>query len=201
MAKTLILSPHLDDEVLGCTSFLGPATFVLYFTSDHPITGAASGLESARICKSLDMAFERLNFPVNQLDSLGAGKLVSPIEAWVENLKPHTVLLPPLSYNQDHRAVYLAAQVALRPHDRNHFVKRVLVYEEPETIQTMGAVLFQPNYFQHLNIERKEQLYGMYASQVRGHRSVEHVRALATLRGSQANMQFAEAFHVLRWVE
>jgi hypothetical protein len=47
----------------------------------------------------------------------------------------------------------------------------------------------------------KRLLYHIYASQVRRHRSDEHLMAIARIRGMQADVDDAEAFEVLRWVE
>ena len=41
----------------------------------------------------------------------------------INTYTPQTVYIPYTSYNQDHRAIYNAAMVALRPHDKNWFVK------------------------------------------------------------------------------
>ena len=38
-------------------------------------------------------------------------------------------------------------------------------------------------------------------TQVRNFRSVEHIRAIAKLRGGQSNYEYAEAFKILRWVD
>ena len=37
--KTLIISPHMDDEVYGCSSYLkdGGDTFIFYVTTNHPL--------------------------------------------------------------------------------------------------------------------------------------------------------------------
>ena len=38
-------------------------------------------------------------------------------------------------------------------------------------------------------------------TQVRNHRSSEHVRAISKVRGGQSMYEYAEAFKILRWVD
>ena len=115
------------------------------------------------------------------------------------------VLIPYPSYNQDHRAVYDAALVALRHHDTNHFVKKVLVFEQPHSFlwdynhNISGS--FKPNYYKKLDIENKIESYKLLESQVRGHRSPEILRTLAKLRGMQSGFDYAEAFQIIRWID
>jgi LmbE family N-acetylglucosaminyl deacetylase len=106
--------------------------------------------------------------------------------------------LPEPSYNQDHRAVYEAGLVATRPHDSNGFVPNVLIFEQPHSVTWRHADQGEPTYFREIAIEQKLDAYGLYASQVRGHRSPELVRTLANLRGAQICKAYAEAFRVKR---
>ena len=115
------------------------------------------------------------------------------------------VFIPYPSYNQDHKAVYEASLIALRPHDINFFVKKVLVYEQPHVFlwdhSHSISSSFKPNYFVPIDMERKKSAYLSLESQVRSFRSPEFVEELAKVRGRQANLQFAEAFEVIRWVD
>jgi len=58
-----------------------------------------------------------------------------------------------------------------------------------------------PNFYRRIDAERKVGLYELMPSQVRGHRSLAHVYSLAQMRGGAIGAPFAEAYHVLRWVE
>ena len=204
---TLILSPHLDDEVLGCCSFLqdrAPDTLIVYGTKKHAFVASEQLLkENARLiewlgCRSHFLGLDALN----RLDSLPAVQIVNEVEKLFAAEKPHTVLLTNPSYNQDHRAFYDAVLTAVRPHDRNHFVQRVLLYEQPETFGTLRKPdCFRPIYYRQLDLEFKIQAIEFYGSQLRGHRSLDHIRHIAGVRGMQANLDYAEAFEIVRWVE
>lgn len=216
----LIASPHLDDEVLGCASFLGagPAgepfgedVAIVYACTTHPEFASEIGFEHAAFIAAVRRMYSgRVNpyylrreaSAINHLDIVPQAILIAEYERIINEIKPSTVLVPAPSYNQDHRAVYDAMLTACRPHDRNWYVKRVLAYEEPETFGALRQPpAFRPTYFRSLNIMRKLELYQVYVSQVRGHRSSWHLSSIASVRGMQAGVEYAEAFEVLRWVE
>ncbi len=75
-----------------------------------------------------------------------------------------------------------------------------MVYEQPHVFfWNYGNKTFNPNRFIEIDIEAKIRLYELLESQVRSFRSPEHIRALAKIRGGQANMNYAEAFEIIRW--
>jgi hypothetical protein len=89
----------------------------------------------------------------------------------------------------------------LRPHDLNFFVKKVFVYEQIQDLWNHNYHTFNPTYFRLLNIEEKINSYHLMKSQVRSFRNAEMIKNLAAIRGIQANVDFAEGFEVLRWIE
>ena len=198
--NVLVLSPHVDDEVLGCFSFLGPASFVLHFgAEDRPDVSRLERIqELKRAAGMLGFQWEVLENPVN---NYRMQDLIATIEQIINRLRPSTVLMPEPSYNQDHRAVYDAGLVATRPHDTNWFVPNVLIFEQPDSVLWFHSAPSEPTYFREIQIERKLAAYALYASQVRGHRSPETLRALASLRGAQIYRPYAEAFRVKRIVD
>lgn len=199
----LIVSPHLDDEVLGCASFLDNTATVLYLTELHPLFPNGLNIsESKMVQKEAGFSSLRHQLPTNAVASVGESALISLFEDAIVATEPSTVLLPFPSYNQDHRAVYECALTALRVHDRLPFVSRILVYEETDVWGTLRKVeQFRPTYFRTLDLDRKLALWSMYRSQQRGHRTHEDIRTIAHARGMQSHQQWAEAFEVLRWCE
>jgi len=208
VAQTLIVSPHMDDEVLGRSSFLqehAHSVLVVYVTRDHAsVDNDTLRTENEDLIKWLGC---RANYPwftegANSLDAYGLVGFVDEFQRIFNEAMPQTVLLPSPSYNQDHRVVYEAALTALRPHDHNHFVKRVLLYEQPETFGTLRKPApFEPTYFRPLDIAFKHVAVEFYKSQLRGHRSLQHLEHIAGVRGMQSGMDYAEAFQVVRWVD
>lgn len=195
--STLIFSPHVDDEVLGCFAFLDQHTHVLFGGVEERATIPRSTRldELNDSSHSLGFTWTLLDNTVNEYS---ANLLISPMEQLIDQHKPHTVLIPEPSYNQDHRAFYDAALVATRPHDTLWTVSEVLVFEQPHSVMWPHAQQPLPNIFVPIDIDAKLDAYARYASQVRGHRSPETVSALAVIRGAQIGVPHAEAFQARR---
>jgi LmbE family N-acetylglucosaminyl deacetylase len=202
--KRLVIAPHVDDDVIGCGGILNEDALVYYVGVDdfHVVSAPKRRAEAMRVAVETGHRYfwpngkHIVNHYANSLNVL-----IEEFEGLFQREKPNEVLLPWPSYNQDHRTVYDAAMVALRPHDRNQFVPRVLLYEEPDCFWPMLGAPFVPNLYRLIDIERKIDLYKLMPSQVRGMRSPEHLRSLARVRGAACMSDAAEAYHILRWVE
>jgi LmbE family N-acetylglucosaminyl deacetylase len=143
-------------------------------------------------------SYEILN---NEVNNYVIQNLIPEFERVINQVKPDELYIPVPSYNQDHRVVYEAALTALRPHDVNFFVKRVLVYEQIQDLWNHNYHSFNPTFFRTLDIDKKIKMYNLMQSQVRAFRNNNMLQTLAELRGIQANVKYAEAFEVLRWIE
>ncbi len=207
--RTIVISPHIDDEVLGCASVLNSNTLIVECGVDEervvPNWGAVD--RSIRL-KELDnvcnvtRAKSIVLSESNKVNNYELRNLLPEFEKIINKFTPDEIFIPHPSYNQDHREVYEAVLTALRPHDINHFVKRVVVYEQPHVfLWNNNANEFKPNYFTELDIEKKIKLYSLISSQVREFRGFETIKALAHLRGKQSGYKYAEAFQILRWVD
>lgn len=197
--RILILSPHIDDEVLGCHAFLSPHARVCYFgVEDRPEVSARERiLELEASAAHKGFTWELLRFTVNQYPTAA---LITPIEEQINRWQPTCVLIPHPSYNQDHRAVHDAAWTALRPHDRNWFVPVVLVYEQPHVRLWPAGPNLEPNFFVPVDLDDKLATYRLYRSQVRGHRPPDVLEAIAKFRGAQAGLPYAEGYVCMRLV-
>jgi N-acetylglucosamine malate deacetylase 1 len=204
MAEFLVIAPHVDDEALGCGGVLDER-FHVHFCGVEPfrIVDREHRLGEARACAGrLGFSFSiDLENVVNQYQ---VHALIGQVERLVNEHRPSTVFLPAASYNQDHRAVLDAGLVALRPHDQNHQVANVLLFEQVDSMVwahredlTSGHAA-QPNCFFPIDVRRKLEAYLCHASQVRGMRPPGIVEALARWRGFQAGFEFAEAFFAVR---
>jgi LmbE family N-acetylglucosaminyl deacetylase len=200
----LIISPHIDDEILGCGGILDDKTFVLECGVDkfHVVSRKKRIEELEKAKELLGFDFEILTNLVNNYE---VAVLIDQLSDTINRIKPEKVFIPYPSYNQDHQAVYKAALIALRPHDINFFVKKVLVYEQPHVFLWDYSYdkdsTFKPNYFIPIDILKKIEAYKCIKSQVRSFRHPDFVKDLASVRGKQAQCSFAEAYEVLRWVE
>lgn len=207
--KKLVISPHIDDEVLGCGGILDEDTFVLYcgvenryINGDMSISVVTRIEELEKVSNFLNFGFKLLD---NKVNNFKLGDLISEFEKTICKIQPEQIYIPYPSYNQDHRTVYEASLIATRPHDINFFVKKILVYEQPhvffwdKTHNINGG--FNPNYFVPIDIEKKIKAYKFMKTQVRNFRSPENLRSMSNLRGTQSNCDDAEAFQIIRWID
>lgn len=207
MSKKLVIAPHIDDELLGCGGILNKDFHVVYcgFNESHiPDRPSIQHRlkEADAVSKFLGFSYECLS---NKINHYQVQDLIESFEKIINKYKPSEIYIPYPSYNQDHNNVYNAALIALRPHDKNHFVNTVLVYEQPQVMlwdytHDINSS-FKPNYFISIDIERKIEAYSLMASQVRSFRSPEVLRSMSMIRGHQSNCSHAEAFQTLRVVK
>lgn len=228
--RVLILSPHPDDEVIGCGGLIskvkdeGGQVLVQFVTlgdtRDVSVTGMSTAderlVEIDRVAGILkyddwDIALRGAEYHL-RLDAMARVDLVGVLEETarlsLRAVEPSVVLLPaPWSYNQDHRAVAEAALTALRPMDvADRRAPRVVALFEEVADQWAAESTTPPNLFVELDtphLDDKIEAMRTYASQVRPHphtRSLEALRNMAVVRGAHSGLRFAEAYHCVRWI-
>lgn len=202
----LIISPHVDDEVLGCGGILDSDCSVLHLGLSENQKHGNNIVSREERLKEFSLINDEVNLKSHtilnhKVNNYQEQKLIPDIENIINEEMPDEIYIPHPSYNQDHRACYQACLVALRPHDINHFVNRVFVYEQPQVFLWDNAQQkFSPTYFKKIDIKRKIKFYKIMKSQVRSFRSPDCIQSMAKIRGQQSNLDYAEAFEVLRFV-
>lgn len=216
--RTMVISPHPDDETLGVGGTLlrrrseGASIAWIIVTT---IT-TQSGWSVEKVDKRADeirqitklYEFDEvycLNFTATQLDTVPMSDLVSAVSDAFKEFQPEEVFMPhPADAHTDHRFVFDAVSACTKWF-RYPFVKRVLAYETlSETDFSLGIdQAFRPNVFLDIEtfLSKKLQAMDIYASEVGEFpfpRSHKAIRALATLRGAASGFKAAEAFELLR---
>ncbi|MFI7449658.1 PIG-L deacetylase family protein [Nonomuraea sp. NPDC049714] len=221
--KVLIVSPHADDEVLGCgglvsrLSSTGSDVHVLYCAIDGmkhyglavPTTYEQRLAEVEEVSKLLSFTYSIAYGDrglTERLDTLPKRDLVDLIQDHIDKREPELLLLPSGDdYDQDHAAVFAAGFAAARPIGREFgkwLVSDVMSYEMAKiqwAVKPLGRCAAFADIGDHLLM--KLQALKAYATQYRPSphiRSEESVRALATLRGAEMGVRHAEAFEVHR---
>lgn len=219
----MVIAPHMDDEVLGCAGTICRHTsqddsvsvvFVANRVYNHRYDRARNAIEEkhARQAQKV-LGYDRavfLGLHDERLDSC-LQEIIVPLEMQVKTLRPQIVYIPFRSdNNQDHRAVFDAARVALRP-AATPFIKAVHMYEVSSSTEQSPPLrenAFLPNHYVDISrfIQAKLKALSCYESEIRQYphpRSARALKALAEKRGVEIGLAYAEAFMTIRstWKE
>lgn len=224
----LVISPHPDDEVLGCGGLIkrvkdnGGKVYILYMTvgdtDDYRKNGMSTGderlKEIEKVAKFLKYDDYSIAFPGNKyhlrLDSVPQLEIMRVLENGplsLNKLKPDIVATPYLSdYNQDHRASTMALFAAARPapEDTKPLQKTILGYESVPTAgwwDTQGKIMNCYLPLTEKELQVKLDALNLYNSQVRNGshpRSLNSIKVLAQFRGIESGSIAAEAYFSYR---
>ncbi|MGB4258440.1 MAG: PIG-L deacetylase family protein [Phycisphaerae bacterium] len=218
MANVLVVAPHPDDEVLGCGGAIrrfvqsGDAVTVAIATKGTPLFPASQvrqvrseARKAAAVLGVKKLLF--LDLPVTTLHLIPEHKLNAVFSKLVVATKPDLALIPfPGDRHQDHREVFDAMMVAMRPDGRRHRVGRIACYETvSETHWSAPGIepAFEPNWYVDISATLPDKLaamreYGSQLAEAIPARSIAAIEALARFRGSVVGMPAAEAFWIVR---
>ena len=223
----LAISAHPDDEVLGMGGTIkkhsdnGDNIFVCIL-SEH-VSARKGKPEHTLFLKQIEQAEKILgikdrvffDFPNIEMNSIPQIKIVKAIEESIIKFKPEIVYTHNSGdLNIDHRVVSEATSVAIRLRERGNkdtpIIKKTLCYEVPSSTDWASPVVtgiqFNPNYFVDISkyFDKKLLALEKYEGVIREMphpRSIEALKALATIRGAAAGFEKAEAFMVMRELE
>ena len=126
------------------------------------------------------------------------------IEKLIRDWQPDTVITHSyIDSNLDHQTVFESVRIATRP-TANSTIKTVLSCEIPSSTDWSFIESFSPNYFVELDdddLTNKIEALKFYEKEIpeKNHpRSLENIKALAKIRGSQVGVEYAEAFCLIR---
>ena len=216
--KILILSPHADDEILGCGGFISKYSNKNYQINVLILTNANRGApelyspeeikkirneakQANKLIGTKKLYFE--NLPALNLVNYPIYKITNIINKYMKSINPEIILIPSGNdIHDDHKIIFKAAKVSMRPNKKSN-LKKILTYEVlSETEWNENGKSFNPNYYISLNkldINNKVKAFLKYKSQVKKFphpRSKEAIINLSKVRGSQVFMKYAEAFKV-----
>lgn len=220
--RVLIISPHQDDEIIGCGGLIQKVLqdkgevfvchgtmvggqYIKYDKAKQEYTVYSGKMRMKEMEDSLKIlsynGIINVTLPLfeesfhHKLDTISLADIVSRIEEQIEIVKPHLLLIPACSWDQDHEALNRACLSVMRPH---FFNGAVLEYE------AVGEQAFTPNFYLELTdkmLEKKLEAINCYKTQNSGNLHQVSVPALETraeVRGRDIYTNFAEAFTIKR---
>ena len=217
------MSPHADDEILGCGGFISKYSKKNYQINVLILTNANKGAPEIYSTKDINqirneakrankiigtkkLFFE--NLPALNLSNYPIYKITNTIDKYIIDIDPEIVLIPSVNdIHDDHKVIFKAAKISMRTNKKSN-LKKILSYEVlSETEWNENEKSFNPNYFVRLSksdINNKVNAFLKYKSQVKKFphpRSKEAILNLSRVRGSQVFMEYAEAFKVEKILE
>ncbi len=220
--KILVIVAHPDDEVLGCGGSIALFSSNKYNYNIYVVYVAdgVSGRDlndeelQVEIEKKQESAYKAAsilrfnilgfwNFSDQRLDSIPLLQLAKRVEKLIYDLKPSIIFThSPGDLNIDHQIVWKAVMTAARPLP-NSPVEKIFFCEILSSTEWGPISNFSPVVFNDISdtIEAKLAAMECYGSELREFphpRSLRGIEILASYRGMQSGMRFAEAFEVGR---
>ena len=232
--RLLVISPHADDESYGCAGTmarvkeLGGQVYVMLMSvgsvvqsvteaqgvrREQTVTAATRLREFGDAMDLLkvddwEVVYSQDGFHL-ALDTVPRRELVRLIEQdarlSIQNVSPTMVMIPAMSYNQDHEALHRACMTACRPGvpGGRHMPSYVLAYDNTSLFWAPERERFHPDFYVDVTdfLAVKLQALRLHASQIRDplfHGSPESLELMTLARGREVSVESAEGFKTIR---
>jgi LmbE family N-acetylglucosaminyl deacetylase len=215
--KVVVISPHPDDETLGAGGTLlrmraeGHEIHWVIVTHMNESFGNSQAQIDQRERQILGVGasykfsgIHNLKYTPASLDSVKDSSLISDIGSCIAEIRPEVVILPdPNDAHSDHLEVYRSSMAVLKTF-RAPYVKLIMTMEILSESNFGNAFQhFAPNLYVDITeyLDKKIDILSIFDTEIGPHpfpRSIDSVKALATLRGAEAGCRWAEAFHIIK---
>ncbi len=225
--RTLIISPHCDDETIGCGALMhkiakeGQKAKVLIIANSNSyscnvnrfvnneerieeLKGALRVLDGGNgNISAMQLKDESYAFNDGALDTVPKKVYVTLLDRIIEEFEPTAVLFPYPSHHQDHKLVYDVSVSALRPTIDTNFIKLKAMYEYPYYDGWNPEKLTNKLYIEltEEEINVKKKALDCFVSQLRRDQrdllDLSAISDLAKIRGREISAYYAEAFYPL----
>lgn len=219
----VVISAHPDDETLGAGGTLlkhKSKGDVLYWIIGTKMTNQKNKYSNDMIesrqkeIKKVSEAFGfsnvfQLDYETTELNSGSLKTLIPEISKIFSTIKPNIIYNVNINdAHSDHQFISKAV-FASSKNFRHPYIKKVLMYEclsETEFAPQLPQNVFIPSYFVDISdyIDEKIKIMKVYESELGKHpfpRSIESIKSLSLLRGSIANVKYAEAFQAVKIID
>ena len=205
----MVIAPHADDEVLGCGGYL------LHQVKESArvvvVLGTIGGINERQNFEMRYAEAKQVNEKLGaelfylfkdkdaMLDTVPSLEITSMLDKYIEQYRPDEIFINYRSRHQDHIKMYDCAMASMRLKE-GYMPKLIALYEYPFVSDGLNIVRGGKIYHDISdNIDKKVELFNLYASQVKDPPSPLNesgIKSLASLRGLECGMKYAEMFYV-----
>ena len=211
--RILVISPHADDEILGCGGYLasqrdeGSEIHIVYATigiKGDPVKEAGRIIEAEEVCKRLHASHQILIENCDgELDMVPTRFFVSQYDSIFDSFKPDELFINYPSWHQDHKKIYDSAMASLRL--RQGFVPRFVALYEYPFILNQNIIISGGLWYHDISdsLDEKIELFNIYKTQIKPAPSPLNpagIRQLAMVRGTECSLKFAELFYLQKMI-
>ena len=217
--KILIIAPHADDETIGCGGTILKHKFNKEEIHYVLVTKLKNHINKINLkanknetqLKAMEKIYKfdsinHLDFPATRLDTIEDSAMIYKLNECIKKIKPNIIYMPfPGDIHSDHRKVFNIACSCTKIF-RHPYITDILLYETlSETNFSIDPtkLSFKPNLYHDITkyLKKKILICNIFKKEFKEHpfpRSIEALTSLATLRGSEARLKYAEAFMIVK---
>lgn len=213
MKKILVIAPHGDDEVLGCGGYLlqqskeGAEIHIIFGTiggADKRQSFAVRLTESKAVAERIKAHLVYLYPNMDALlDTLPSRDIITRLDEEIDKVRPDEIFVNYRSHHQDHIKMYDCAIASIRLRE-GYSPRLVALYEYPFVTDGMDMIKGGKMYCNITDvIDEKVALFNLYASQIRQTPSPlneKGIKKLASIRGMECGMEYAEKFYIQKMI-
>jgi len=205
-SKILILAPHTDDGEFGCggsiSKWVGEGKEVYYAAFSSAKKSVPPGMpqnileqEVREATQALDVPTGNLilyDYPVREFPTYRQ-EILEDMVGLGNKLNPELVLLP--STNDTHQDHQTISQEGFRAFKTTSMIGYEMPYNNLNFSTNLFVVLKEEQ------VSKKIEALKCYQSQAsKIYATPDFIMSLASVRGTQIGVKYAEAFEVIRWV-
>ena len=209
----MVIAPHADDEVLGCGGYLlhqvkqGARVVVVLGTiggvnerQNFEMRLAEATQVNKKLGSELFYLFKNKDAMLDTVPSL---EITAKLDRYIEQYRPDEIFINYRSRHQDHIKMYDCAMASMRLKE-GYMPKLIALYEYPFVSDGLDIMRGGKIYHDITdNIDEKVALFNLYASQVKDAPSPLNesgIKSLASIRGLECGMKYAEMFYVQKMI-
>jgi len=215
MSNILIISPHPDDETLGCGGMIFKYREYkrkIYWLIMTEMKKNQYNLKQINQRKKIISAVYKqyqfqdifqLKYPTGMLDKINISEIIDAIKSIISKISANIVYIPfHDDIHTDHKITFNAS-ISATKNFRQKSIKNIYMYETLSETNYSPIDSFKPNVFINITdyFQKKIDILNLYQTELKEHpfpRSLKSIEALAVLRGSQSAYKYAEAFQLIK---